>query len=87
MDNPVLTVYIKMLQIAKVLTQWQSAYSDKIEQISTMGFYQQYSISYMQFRFQWIQWQSAYSDKTMGFSVRAESVVELQLSHNVIRMN
>ena len=75
-----------MLQIAKVLTQWWSAYSDKIEQIVTMGFYQQYSISYTQFQFQRIQWWSAYSDKTMGFSVRAESVVELQLSRNVIRM-
>ena len=75
-----------MLQIAKVLTQWWSAYSDKIEQIVTMGFYQQYSISYMQFQFQRIQWRSAYSDKTMGFSVRVESVVELQLSRNVIRV-
>ena len=72
-----------MLQIAKVLTQWPAS-SDKIEQIQTMGFYQQYSISYMQFWFQQIQWRSAYSDKTMGFSVRAESVVELQLSRNVI---
>ena len=75
-----------MLQIAKVLTQWQSAYSDKIEQIATMGFYQQYSISYTQFRFQRIQWWSAYSDKAMGFSARVESVVELQLSRNVIRV-
>ena len=40
------------MQIAKVLTQWQSAYSDKIEQIATMDFYQQYRISYMQFQFQ-----------------------------------
>ena len=40
----------------------------------------------MQFRFQRIQWRSAYSDKTMGFSVRVESVVELQLSHNVIHV-
>ena len=63
------TVYIKMLQIAKVLTQWWSAYSDKIEQIVTMGFYQQCSISYTLFWFQRIQWRSAYSDKTMGFLV------------------
>ena len=47
-----------------------------------MGFY----ISYTQFRFQRIQWWTAYNDKTVGFSVRAESVVELQLSHNVIRV-
>ena len=40
----------------------------------------------MQFQFQRIQWQSAYIDKTMGFSVRVESVVELQLSHNVIHV-
>ena len=43
-------------------------------------------LSYTQFRFQWIQWRSACTDKTMHFSVRAESVVELQLSRNVIHV-
>ena len=46
-----------------------------------MGFY----ISYTQFRFQRIQWWTAYNDN-VGFSVRAESVVELQLARNVIRV-
>ena len=40
----------------------------------------------MQFRVQRIQWRSACTDKTMGFSIRAESVVEFQLSHNVIHV-
>ena len=43
-------------------------------------------LSYTQFWFQRIQWWSACTDKTMGFSVRAESVVELQLSCNVIHV-
>ena len=41
------------------------------------------------FQFQGIQSRSACTDKTdktMGFSVQSESVVELQLSRNVIRM-
>ena len=52
-----------------------------LSQIVTMGFYLTCNFGFSEFN-----GGVPCTDKTMGFSVRAESVVELQLSRNVIRV-